>query len=170
VDGLGRLSLRIGAVLLTTLMLQMELIARTTVFGVRGDIMLGVAVAAGLAAGPENGAIIGFIAGLCTDLLIETPFGLSALTYALIGYFAGGFRRAIVRTGPLTAPAIGVLASASGALAYAVLLELLGSQHVLNTNVIKIVLITGLINGVLAGPTLRALRWATGRFDGRMVR
>ena len=39
-------------------------------FGVQGDLMLLVAIAAGLAAGPDRGATIGFAAGLAYDLML----------------------------------------------------------------------------------------------------
>ena len=50
------------------------------VFGAHGDLLLLVPIAAGLTVGPERGAIAGFVAGLAVDLLVTTPFGLTALT------------------------------------------------------------------------------------------
>ena len=45
------------------------------------DLMLALAVAAGLAGGPERGAWVGFAAGLLADCFLQTPLGLSALVY-----------------------------------------------------------------------------------------
>ena len=68
---------------------QLAVASRLEVFGVQGDLMLLVAVAAGLAAGPDRGATLGFAAGITFDLLLQSPFGLSALTYALVAYLVG---------------------------------------------------------------------------------
>ena len=43
----------------------------------------------GMVAGPRDGALCGFFIGFVYDLMLRTPFGLSALAYALIGYAAG---------------------------------------------------------------------------------
>ena len=37
-------------------------------------------------AGSERGAVVGFVAGLLTDLFLQTPMGLSALTYSVVGF------------------------------------------------------------------------------------
>ena len=51
--------------------------------------MLLLAISAGIAAGPEWGALTGFIAGIAFDLVLQTPFGLSALSYCIVGYLVG---------------------------------------------------------------------------------
>ena len=59
------------------------------VAGAIGDLVLVVVVAAGITGGADRGATYGFVAGLLFDLLVDTPFGLTALTYALVGYGVG---------------------------------------------------------------------------------
>ena len=51
--------------------------------------MLLLPIMAGYAAGPDRGAVFGFIAGLVADLFLPTTFGLSALVGCLLGYGTG---------------------------------------------------------------------------------
>ncbi len=163
----GRIS-RLTIVLVTTLIFQMELITKTTVFGARGDIMLGIAAVVGVAAGAEMGAVIAFVAGMLTDVVVTTPFGLSALCYCLVAYAVGTFHRSLMRTGTFTVPMVGVVASAIGASLFGLMVELVGSVHVLNGKYLRIVVVTALINGAFSGLLLRVLRWATLNDGGRM--
>ena len=59
------------------------------ILGVVPDLGLVLAVAIAYRSGPEAGALTGFAAGLCYDLFLETPLGLSALSYALTAYAVG---------------------------------------------------------------------------------
>ena len=83
--------------LLVALTLQLGVASSITFFGVQADLLLLVAIAAGIAAGPDRGAAIGFAAGLAYDLMLQTPFGLSALTYALIAYLVGSLQDSVLR-------------------------------------------------------------------------
>lgn len=84
------LALRRGALLvLGVLVVQVGVVSDLEAFGAFGDLMLLTALAAGSVGGADRGATYGFAAGLAYDLLLDTPFGLSALVYALVGYGAG---------------------------------------------------------------------------------
>jgi rod shape-determining protein MreD len=81
---------RLALVLFTAVLLQVAVMSDLTVMGQSGDLVLLVAVAAGSVSGPDRGATFGFAAGLAYDLLlVDTPFGLNALVYALVGYGVG---------------------------------------------------------------------------------
>ena len=71
--------LKVALVIYTAVLLQVSVVALLPVADVRGDIVLLVAIAAGLESDGEHGAIVGFFAGLTFDLLLDTPIGLSAL-------------------------------------------------------------------------------------------
>ena len=73
--------LKVALVIFTAVLLQVTVVAKLPIADVRGDIVLLVAIAAGLESDGEHGAIVGFFAGLTFDLLLDTPVGLSALTY-----------------------------------------------------------------------------------------
>ena len=85
--------LRIGLILVVAILVQSALGSDLRVSGVAPDLMVVVAICAGLAGGAEAGAWVGFLAGLLADLfLTSTPLGLSALTYCLIGAAVGALR------------------------------------------------------------------------------
>ena len=89
-------TVRTGVVLVTALLLQVAVVPWLTIAGVQVDLLLLVTLAAGLSGGPERGARVGFVAGILWDLVVVGPFGLSALTYCLAGYFVGSAQRSVV--------------------------------------------------------------------------
>ena len=90
--------LRAALVVLAALLLQVSLAADLRVAGAIGDLVLVVVVAAALTGGADRGATYGFAAGLLFDLVVDAPFGLTPLTYALVGYGVGLAGAAIQRT------------------------------------------------------------------------
>src|ERR1700722_6746000 len=86
---------RLALVLFIGILLQTTLIPDLQFRGVRPDLMLLITICVGLTSGPEQGAVIGFSAGLLTDLFMTTtPLGLSALAFSLVGFALGGLRSA----------------------------------------------------------------------------
>jgi rod shape-determining protein MreD len=160
---------RMSLILITALTLQLSVASRLEVFGVQGDLLLLVAVAAGLAAGPDRGATIGFAAGLSFDLLLQSPFGLSALTYAIVAYIAGSLQDSVLRAAwwiPVTTAAT---ASALAVILYGVFGTVVG-EDLLGLSLIRVALVVGVLNGIAAQPVLRAVRWATGTSDSVRAR
>ncbi len=80
---------RLALVVAAGLILQVSVLDQITVLGAHPDVMILIAAAAGMAAGPQRGAIAGFVAGLAADLVINLPYGLSALTFVLLGFGTG---------------------------------------------------------------------------------
>jgi rod shape-determining protein MreD len=154
-------AVRMSLLLVVALTFQLSVASRIEVFGVQGDIMLLVAVAAGLAAGPDRGATLGFAAGISFDLLLQSPFGLSALTYALVAYVAGSLQDSVLRAAwwiPVTTAAA---ASALGVILYGVFGTVVGLD-VLHLSLLRIAVVVGTLNALAAPVVLRAVRWATG--------
>lgn len=149
-----------AALVLLVVLVQAVLVSPITVFGARGDIVLLLAIAAGIAAGPERGAIVGFAAGLLYDLLLTTPLGLSALTYCITGYLMGAIHSSVLRAAGWIPVVNTVVASAAGVLAYALIGRLLGQATLTGTPLPTIVAVVALLNGLLAIPFVRISRWA----------
>ena len=80
------------------IVLQVSFVSDLRLFGAMGDLVLVVVVAAGITGGADRGATYGFAAGLAFDLLVDSPFGLTALTYALVGYGVGVLATLLQRT------------------------------------------------------------------------
>ena len=106
------------------------------------------------------GALCGFGTGVAYDLLLHTPFGLSALVYAAVG-FACGFLQANVAVAPWWFT-MGVVAAASavGIAFYAFVGTVFGLQGAVNLHLVVVILVVSVLNGLLAVPMLGVERWA----------
>jgi rod shape-determining protein MreD len=123
--------------------------------------MVLVAVAAGLATGADRGATLGFAAGIGYDLLLQTPFGLSALTYAIVAYLAGSLQDSVLRAAWWIPVGTAAAASAVGVILYGVFGTVVGDELV-GLSLLRIAAVVAVLNAVVALPVLRAVRWATG--------
>jgi rod shape-determining protein MreD len=148
-----------GVVLLSALVVQAALIGQLDIFGARGDLLILVPITAALTVGPERGAIAGFVAGLAVDLLVTTPFGLTALTYSLVGYGVGAFQAGVLRATswlPLVSAAVG---AAVGTAFYALAATVVGEEGLLTADLGRVVAAVSLVALVLVLPALRLARW-----------
>ena len=162
-------SLKAGLVLLSALVLQWSVIARLDLFGAHGDLLILVPVAAALTVGPERGAVAGFAAGIAVDLLVTTPFGLTALTYCLVGYGVGAFQSGVLRAS-WWLPMVAALAGAVlGTLFWAVAATVVGEEGLLTTDLVGIVLAVTLVAMALVLPSLRLARWVEADLDRPLV-
>jgi rod shape-determining protein MreD len=168
-DGPLVLAARVSLLLVVALTFQLSVAARVELFDVQGDVMLLVAVAAGLAAGPDRGAVVAFAAGIGFDLLLQSPFGLSALTYALVAYLAGSLQDSVLRAAWWIPVATAAAASAVGVILYGVFGTMVG-EDLLRPSLLRIALVVGTLNAVAAPVVLRAVRWATGTSDSVRAR
>ena len=124
--------LRWAVVLFVTLLLQTTLVARLPLFQERGDIMLLMVIAAAIVGGPELGAVIGFVFGLSFDLVLQTPFGLSALAYCITGYAVGALQSSVLRSTWWIPVLSAIAGSAIGVVSFALLGDLLGQDGLLS--------------------------------------
>jgi rod shape-determining protein MreD len=153
--------LKVALVVFTAVLLQVSVVARLPVaHDLRGDVVLLVAIVAGLESDGEHGAIVGFFAGFTLDLLLDTPVGLSALTYCLVGYVVGTAHSAVLRATWWIPVLVTVVASAVGVLIFAVLDEVLGQATVEPARLPAIVAVVAALNGLLSRPARWVLRHA----------
>jgi rod shape-determining protein MreD len=151
---------RVPLVVLVGLAIQTTLFTDLQPFDALADIMVLLAIAAGVVAGPRNGALCGFVAGLAYDFLLRTPFGLSALTYALAGYCAGYLQAMVMSARWWTGTLIVGAASAIAIAGYAVIGSVFGLKDAVNIHLVTVMLVVGVVNAVLTVPALWVQRWA----------
>ncbi len=152
---------RVGLVILVGLVLQLSLVGRAQLFGVAGDVMVVIAVAAGFHAGPDRGAVIGFATGLAVDLTLVTPLGLTALVFAGVGYASGLFAANLIRAVPLAVVALAAVAAPTAVVVWVLVGVVFGQNHLLNAPLIPILGVTSLVAALTAPLVSPALRWAT---------
>jgi rod shape-determining protein MreD len=80
---------RLVLVGMLVLALQQTLFVELRPWGVTVQVMLALAAAAGVAGGPQKGALAGFVFGLLYDLRAGTPLGSSSFAMGLGGFAAG---------------------------------------------------------------------------------
>lgn len=162
-------AVRTSFVLVVALTVQLGVAPSLGLFGVQADLLLLVAIAAGIAAGPDRGAVVGFGAGIAYDLLLQTPFGLSALTYSMVAYLVGGLQDSVLRAAWWIPVATATVASVVGVILYGVFGTVLG-EDLVELELVRIALLVGLLNTLAAPVTVKGMRWATGSTHGVRAR
>jgi len=160
---------RLSLVLAVALTFQLSIAPRVVLFGVQGDLMLLVAIAAGLVAGPDRGATVAFVAGLAYDLNLQTPFGLSALTYALVAYLVGLLQDSVLRSAWWIPVTTAVAASVAGVILYGMFGTVVG-EDLVSVALVRIALVVGLLNAIAAPLVVRVMSWAMGSPERARVR
>lgn len=156
----AKVVVRVGLVIVSAAMLQRGLFSQVTIAGVQGDVLLLLAIAGGIALGPDRGAIVGFIAGLTFDLFLYSPLGLRALVFCLVGYVAGRYQSSVTRSSRTRLMGTVFVASALATTALSVVGWVLGQSNMWSGRLPLIVLVISAINGLLAPLAVGALRWA----------
>lgn len=154
---------RFALVLLLVLVMQASLGQRLVLFDARGDVVLLLAVAAGIVGGPEEGAIAGFVCGLFADLCFDQdPIGLAALVYAGAGFAVGNLQGSVLGSAWWTPMVSAGAASGAATLVYAVLGAVLGNPGWIDPHTIVVVLVVTVVNGILAPLAIAAMHWVEG--------
>lgn len=152
--------LRIPALLLVTLTVQSAILQGVRLAGVHPDALLLFAVAAGIAGGPERGAVVGFVTGLVADLFLQTPFGLSALTFGVVGFGVGAVQGSMIRSTWWIRPITALVACAAGVVLFALVGAVLGQAHLVGPRLVTVAGAVALTDAFLALALVPAVGWA----------
>ena len=153
---------RWSLVLAVAVIVQIGLVTQMSLLGVVPDIMVVLAICAGLTGGPQRGAVIGFWSGLLFDLPRPVPLGLSALAYCLVAFAAGTVQVVVLQSGRVISVIIVAVASALGIVAFAVAGEFFGEATLENPKLGAIVATAALVGGATSRIGLRVAGWADG--------
>lgn len=151
---------RLAMVAIGVVVIQIGILEQVSIDGVHPDVFLLMAVAAGLVAGPQYGAVVAFCWGLLSDVFVLTPFGLSSLTFVLVAAAVGELTRPLSPGSRATAVVAGAGASFAGSLLFALLLVLVGQPHLPVSELVAVLVVVSVSNGVLAIPAVAATRFA----------
>jgi len=153
--------LKIAGVILISMIVQYVFLNQMMIFGSHPDLMLVLPVTAGIIGGAEVGAFMGFFAGIAADLVLPTPFGLSALVYVVIGYAVGSFVSSAFGHDFYNARVLGTtLGCLFGTLFYAIVAAFIGQPGILISQLVVTTAVVGLGGLILAIPVFRIWSWA----------
>ncbi|MDA8296558.1 MAG: rod shape-determining protein MreD [Actinomycetota bacterium] len=151
---------RLFLICVVAFILQVGLVDQVVVAGYHADVMVLLAAGAGLIGGPQRGAVTGFVAGLLADLALPTPYGLSALTFVLVGFTAGLLAAPRATESLLARGLTCLVCGAAGTLLYAFLAALIGQSGMLTSSTLEATVAVAAGGLVLSWPSLVALSWA----------
>ncbi len=141
-------------------MVQQTIMVALRIGGAHPDLLWLLPITAALLDGPETGAIVGFWAGLCFDLVLPTPFGLSALVGCVLGYTTGTLTAAVDPRAAWLKPVAALAGSLAADMLFAVLGAILGQNQMVQINFLSLVIVVGVSSVVLVLPVNRMMRWA----------
>jgi rod shape-determining protein MreD len=151
---------RVALVIFVLLMVQQTVMVALRVGGVHPDLVWLLPISAALLDGPETGAIVGFWAGLSFDLVLPTPFGLSALVGCLLGYVTGSLTAPVDPRAAWLKPVAALAGSVAADMLFAVLGAIFGQEQMVQIDFLSLFLVVGISSVVLMLPVNRLMRWA----------
>ena len=156
----ARSLVRVAFVIFVVLMVQQTIMVALRVGGAHPDLLWLLPITAALLDGPETGAIVGFWAGLAFDLVLPTPFGLSALVGCLLGFATGTLTAAVDPRAAWLKPGAALTGSVAADMLFAVLGAILGQQQMVQVDFLALFLVVGISSVILVLPVSRLMRWA----------
>jgi rod shape-determining protein MreD len=150
--------LRLGLLLLLTVVLQLSAVGQIAVFGGHIDLVPLAVAAVAFYAGSVSGAATGFAMGFLLDLAAGQTMGLSSLVLTAIGYAVGRFREVRDPGHGLAPIPVGAAATAGWVTAFAAVSFMLDIGAKVSPLVIRDMLVTTLVGALVALPVFAASR------------
>jgi rod shape-determining protein MreD len=149
---------RLFAIGLVGGILQLTTVSQVAIFGVPADLSPLLVATVGLLCGSIAGACFGFGLGLFMDTVLAQTLGLTSLVLVAVGYAAGRLRELRDPAHGLVPVAVGAAATAVAAVGFAVLQFLLGVDAPVSLLLVRQILLTIVLNTLLALPVYLACR------------
>jgi rod shape-determining protein MreD len=149
---------RLAAIGLVGGIVQLTTVSQVAVFGVAADLSPLLVGAIGLLCGSIAGAGFGFGLGLFMDTLLAQTLGLTSLVLLGAGYAAGRLRELRDPAHGLVPVAVGAAVTAYSAIGFTILQLLLGVDAPVSLLLIREILITVVLNTLIALPVYLACR------------
>jgi rod shape-determining protein MreD len=153
-----KLSIRLALLGFLTVVLQQAAVSQISVFGVSADLTPLVVMSVGLLTGSMLGAITGFGIGLFVDMVFVQTLGVTSLLYIAIGYGSGRLRELRDPSHGLVPLVMGAAATAFAGIGLALIQFLLGVDAPVSLLLVQQILITILVNTLIALPVYALVR------------
>lgn len=150
--------LRIAALVIVGVVLELAVVSQITVLGANVDLLVLVALSVGLLGGPIAGATTGFLLGLVADMALLQTLGVSSLLLTGIGYEAGRYRELRDASHKLVPVIGGVVTSLVFAACFAMIQFLLGVESTVSFLVVRDALVGAALTGLAATPVFALVR------------
>jgi rod shape-determining protein MreD len=147
-----QLPLRMAALGLVLVIVQITAISQITLLGVSADITPLIVASTGLLAGSIAGAVMGFGLGLFVDLALVQTLGVTSLVLTLIGYGAGRLREVRDPSHSLVPLAVGAVATFGAQVGYSFLQVLLGVDGPVSVLLVRQILAVTVLGTIIAIP------------------
>jgi rod shape-determining protein MreD len=153
-----RLIVRISMIAFASVVIQEAAISQISIFGVCADITPLVVMSVGLECGAMAGAVTGFAVGLLVDLALVQTLGVTSLLYIVIGYWSGRLRELRDPSHGLVPVVMGAAATAVSGVGMALIQFLLGVDAPVSLLLVQQILLTVLVNTLIALPVYELVR------------
>jgi rod shape-determining protein MreD len=153
-----RILIRIVALIVVAVLLQLSFFSQVELFHTSPDILPAVVVSLALLGGSLLGAVSGFSVGLLVDCLLVEALGATSLVLLSVGYLAGLYRERFDVTSSLTPPLLCMGLTLVAELSMAALQLMLGVNAPVSTLVIRDVALKSLYAFFLGIPIYIGIR------------
>jgi rod shape-determining protein MreD len=150
--------LRMGALLVLALVVQLAAFGHGGLLGGHVDLIPLVVAAVAYYAGSISGCATGFAMGFLVDLAVGQTMGASSLVLTALGYGVGRYRELRDPSHSLLPIAVGAAATAGWVIAFAAVSFMLDIGATISPRVIGAMLLTVLLGAVLALPVFVGTR------------
>jgi rod shape-determining protein MreD len=140
--------------------LQLSVVSQVTIFGVPADLTPLLVAGAGFIAGSMTGAVFGFCLGLFIDVSLYGILGVSSLVFTAVGYGAGRIRELRDPAHGLAPVAVGAAATLIAAIGFTLLQFLLAVEAPVSLLLLREILMTVVLNTLIALPVYALMRRA----------
>ena len=137
---------------------QLTTVSQLSIFGVPADLTPLLVASVGFLCGSLTGSIFGFCLGLFVDTVLLQTLGVNSLVFTAVGYGAGRVRELRDPAHTLAPVVVGAAATALTAIGFSLLQFLLGVEAPVSLELLRQILITIVLNTLLALPVYAICR------------
>jgi cell shape-determining protein MreD len=134
---------------------QLTTVSQISIFGVPADLSPLLVASVGFLCGSISGAVFGFCLGLFVDTVLLQTLGVTSLVFTGVGYGAGRVRDPAHALAPVL---VGAAATAIAAVGFSLLQFLLGVEAPVSLLLLRQILMTIVLNTLLALPVYALCR------------
>jgi rod shape-determining protein MreD len=131
---------------------QLTTVSQISVFGVPADLSPLLVASVGFLCGSVAGSVFGFCLGLFVDTVLLQTLGVNSLVFTAVGYGAGRVRELRDPAHTLAPVLVGAAATATAAVGFSLLQFLLGVEAPVSLDLLRQILMTIVLNTLLALP------------------